>query len=134
MHPPLKKKNSRPVFGPSMHSKKYLVWSENVRKVSKMTYFMQFWPILGPYDPLKSPLHYQQSTLHGSYSPVLLYKIVLPENGFISIFLKQKCSKSAQNVIFYAILTNFGTIWPTQKPLIRPTKYFKQLIFSHNTP
>ena len=82
-----------------------------------MSYFMQFWPILGPYDPLKSPLHYQRSTLKGSYSPKILHKIVLPENGFISIFLKRKWSKSAQNVIFHAILTNFGPYDPLKGPL-----------------
>ena len=133
---------------------------------------MQFWPISGPYDPLKSTLHHQQSMLNGSYSPKRLYKLVLPENGFTSIFfelkmfkkcpkchiscnsaqflehithskasystkrvllrahilpklsinqyyqemysflsfLYQKCSKSAQNVILHAILTNFWTI------------------------
>ena len=75
-------------------------WSENVWEVPKMSYFMQFWPIFGPYYPLKNPLHYQRSSLKGSYSPKILHKIVLPENGFISIFLKWKCSKSAQNVNF----------------------------------
>ena len=55
-----------------------------------MSYFMQFWPILGPYDPLKSPLHYQRSTLKGSYSPKSLHKLVLPENGSISIFFEVK--------------------------------------------
>ena len=60
------------------------------------------------------------SMLKGSYSPKILQKIVLPEIGFISIFFKWKWSKSAQNVIFHAILTNFGTIWPTQKPLTLP--------------
>ena len=71
--------------------------SENVRKVPKMSYFMQSRPILGTYDPLKSPLHYQQSTLQDSYSPKILHKIALPENGFISIFfgvkMLEKCPK-----------------------------------------
>ena len=74
----------------------YLFRSENVRKVSKMSYFMQFKPILGPYYPLKSPLHYQQSTLQGSYSPKILHKIVLPENGFISIFSEVKMFEKCQ--------------------------------------
>ena len=30
-------------------------WSENDQKVSKMTYFMQFWPIFGPYELPKAP-------------------------------------------------------------------------------
>ena len=94
-------------------------------KSAKMPYFIQFWPILGPYDPHKSPLYYQRSTLNGSCSPKILHKIVLPEIGFNPIFLKWKWPKSVKNVIFHAILTNFGTIWPTQKPLILPTKYFK---------
>ena len=59
-------------------------------KSAKMSYFMQFWPILRPYDPLKSPVHYQRSTLKGSYFPKSLHKLVLPENGFISIFFELK--------------------------------------------
>ena len=51
---------------------------------------MQFWPILGPYDPLKCPLHHQKSTLNSSYSSKSLHKLVLPENGFISIFSEVK--------------------------------------------
>ena len=51
---------------------------------------MQFWPILRPYDPLKSPVHYQRSTLKGSYFPKSLHKLVLPENGSISIFFEVK--------------------------------------------
>ena len=86
------------------------IWGENVGKVPKMSYFMQFWPILGPYDPLKSPLHYQRSTLHGSYSLKILQKTVLPENGFISIFFEVKMIEKCQNVIFHAILANFGII------------------------
>ena len=51
-----------------------------------MSYFMQFLPILGPYDPLKGPLHYQESTFKGSYSLKSLHKLVLPENVLISYF------------------------------------------------
>ena len=54
----------------------------------KMTYFMQFWPILGPYDLLKGPLYYQESTLNGLYSLKSLHELVVPEKGYISIFLK----------------------------------------------
>ena len=59
-------------------------------KSAKILYFMQFWPILRPYDPLKSPVHYQGSTLKGSYFPKSLHKLVLPENGSISIFFEVK--------------------------------------------
>ena len=59
-------------------------------KSATMSYFMQFWPILRPYDPLKSPVHYQGSTLKGSYFPKSLHKLVLPENGSISIFFEEK--------------------------------------------
>ena len=55
-----------------------------------MSYFMQFLPILGPYDPLKSPVHYQESTLNGSYFPKSPHKLVLPENGSNSIFFEVK--------------------------------------------
>jgi len=51
---------------------------------------MQFWPILEPYNPLRGPLHYQQSTLKGSYFPKSLHKLVLPENRSISIFFEVK--------------------------------------------
>ena len=112
----------------------YLFWSENDRKVPKMSYFMQFWPILGPYDPLKSPWYYQQSTLNGSYSPKILHKIVLPENRVISIFFDVKMTEKSQNVIFHSILTNFETIWPTRKPLTLSTKYVEMLIFSQTPP
>ena len=86
----------------------YLFWSENDRKVPKMSNFMQFWPIFGPYDPLKSPLHYQQSTLHGSYSPKILHKIVLPVNGFISIFFGVKMFEMCPKC---HISFNFGQFW-----------------------
>ena len=43
-----------------------------------------------PYDALKGPLQGQQSTFKGSYSPKSLHKLVLPENGFISIFFEMK--------------------------------------------
>ena len=43
-----------------------------------------------PYDALRGPLQDQQSTFKGSYSPESLYKLVLPENGFISIFFELK--------------------------------------------
>ena len=69
---------------------------------------MQFWLILGPYDPLKSPLNYQQSTLQGSYSPKILQKIVLPENRFISIFFGVKMPKKYQKC---NIPCNFDQFW-----------------------
>ena len=56
-------------------------YSDNDQKVPKLSYFMQFLPILEPYDPLKGPLHYQESTFNGSYSLISLHKLVLPENG-----------------------------------------------------
>ena len=69
---------------------------------------MQFRPILGPYDPLKSPLHYQQSTLNGSYFPKSLHTLILPENGYIYIFFEpkmlEKCPKCD-------ISCNFGQFW-----------------------
>ena len=43
-----------------------------------------------PYDALRGPLQGQQSTFKGSYSPKSLHKLVLPENGFISIFFELK--------------------------------------------
>ena len=74
-------------------------------------------PKIGQYDPLKGPLHYQQSTLKVTYSPKILHKIVLPENWFISSFFEVKMIKKCPNVIYHAILTNFGTIWPIQRSL-----------------
>ena len=52
----------------------------------------------------------------------------------ILTFMKWKCSKSAQNVIFHAILANYGTIWPTQRPLTLPRKYFWGPIVSQKSP
>ena len=69
---------------------------------------MQFWPILGPYDPLKGPLHYQRSTLNGTYSPEILHKIVLPENGLISTFFEVNM---LENCPKYHISCNFGQFW-----------------------
>ena len=86
----------------------YLFRSENFRKVPKMSYYMQFWPILGPYDPLKSPLHYQQRTLQDSYSPKIFHKIVLPENEFISVFF---CMKIFVKCPKCHISCNFGQFW-----------------------
>ena len=80
-------------------------WSENYRKVPKISYFMPFWPIFGPYDPLKSPLHYQQRTLQDSYSPKVFHEIVLPENGFISVFF---CVKMFVKCPKCHISCNFG--------------------------
>ena len=91
---------------------------------------MQFWPILGPYDPLKSPSHYQQSILNGSYSPKSLHKLVLTENVFIFIFYDVKVYQMFLKVVYRVILTNFRTLSPTQKPLILPRKNVKGLIFS----
>ena len=105
-----------------------------IKEICPKVVYQVILAIMWPYDPLKSPLHYQQSTLQGSYSPKILHKIVLTENGFIFIFLKRKYSKSAQNAIFHAILANFGTIWPTERPLTLPTVYVKWFMFSQNTP
>ena len=69
---------------------------------------MQFWPILGPYDPLRGPLQYQRSTFKGSYFPKMLHKIVLPKNGLIStsfeVKMLEKCPKCH-------ISCSFGQFW-----------------------
>ena len=59
-------------------------------KSAQNVIFMQFWPILGPYDPLKGPLHYQESTFKGSYSLKSLHKLVLQENVSNSVFFELK--------------------------------------------
>ena len=69
---------------------------------------MQFLPILGPYDPLKGPLHYQESTLNGSYSLKSLHKLVLPENVLISYFFGMEMHKMYPKVVSLVILTHFG--------------------------
>ena len=72
----------------------YLFWSEKVRNVPKMTYFMQFWPILGPYDPLIGPLHYQRSILNGSYFTKILHTLIsLIIGGVTLAFWPKKCEK-----------------------------------------
>ena len=50
----------------------------------------------GPFDPLKSPLHYQRSTLKGSYFPIRLHKLLLSENGSISIVFEVKLTEKCQ--------------------------------------
>ena len=72
-----------------------------------MSYYMQLWPILGLYAPLKSPLHYQQSDLNGSYSPKSLHKFVLPENAFNTTFLEVEMHLKCPKVLYLVILSNF---------------------------
>ena len=60
---------------------------------------MQFWPIFGPYDPLKGPLHYKESTSMGSYSLISLHKLVLPENVLISLFCGMEMHKTYPKVV-----------------------------------
>ena len=45
-----------------------------------------------------------------------------------------KMYPKVENVIFHAILANFGTIRPTQKPLTLPTECVKWLTFSQKSP
>ena len=62
-------------------------------KCSKSAQNVIFHAILAnfePYDPLRGLLQDQQSTFKGSYSPKSLHKLVLPENGFISIIFEVK--------------------------------------------
>ena len=76
---------------------------------------MQF--ILGPYDPLKSPLHYQQSTLNGTYSPKSLNKLVLLENGFISSFFEVEMNKMCSKIVLWLFLPIFRPSDPLKGPL-----------------
>ena len=99
-----------------------------------MSYVMQFWPILEQYDPIKSPFYYQQSTLNGSYSPKILHKIVLPENGFISIIFEVKMAGKCQKCHISCYFDQFWDNMTHLKLLNLPKKYFKGLIFSRNTP
>ena len=48
-----------------------------IKEICLKVVYQEFWPILGPYDPLKIPLHYQRSPLQGSYSLKILHKILL---------------------------------------------------------
>ena len=68
--------------------------------------------IFRPSDPLKSPIYQHRSTPRSSYSPKSLQKIVLPENGFISIYFEVKVSEKCRKVIFHVILAQIGTISP----------------------
>ena len=79
-----------------------------IKEICSKVVYQVILAIMGAYDPLKSPLHDQQSTLQGSYSPKILHSIVLPVNGFISIFFEvkmfEKCPKCH-------ISCNFGQFW-----------------------
>ena len=81
---------------------------------------MQFWPILGPYDPHRGPLQYQQSTFKGSYSLKSLYKLVLPENRFISIFFEVKMFEKCPKCL---ISCNFDLICGPYDPFKSPLHY-----------
>ena len=61
-----------------------------IKEICPKVVYQVILAIMGPYDPLKSPVHYQGSTLKGSYFPKSLHKLVLPENGSISIFFEVK--------------------------------------------
>ena len=91
-------------------------------KCSKCAQNVIFHAILANFGTIRStqrPLTLQiKSTFTGSYYPKSLHKLLLPENGFNSIFFDAKMFKKCPNVIFHAFLANFGNIWPTQKPLI----------------
>ena len=54
--------------------------------------------------PPKSPLHYQESTFKGSYSPKSLSKLVLLENGFISILFEAK-------ILYFHISLFLANFW-----------------------
>ena len=92
----------------------FLIWKWP--KSAKTSYFMQFWPILRPYDPLKSPLHYQKSTLQGSYSPKSLHKFILSENGFTFIFYEVK-------MLLVSPKVDAGGLNPQKSNLKRPIKF-----------
>ena len=94
----------------------FMTWE--CSKSAYKSYFLKFWPILGPYDPLKSPVHYQESMLISSYSPKSLLKLVLPANGVISISLKRKCSKRPKMSYFMQFQPFFGPYDPLKSPLL----------------
>ena len=79
-----------------------------IKEICPKVVYQVILAIMGPYDPLKSPLHYQQSTLQDSYSPKILHKIALPENGFISIFFGVKMFEKCQKC---HISCHFGQFW-----------------------
>ena len=89
---------------------------------------MQFWPFLGPHDPLKSPLHHQQSTLNGSYSLKSLHKLVLSENGFISIIFEVKMFKNSPKC---PISYNFDQFWDHMTHSKAPYTTKKVLLRAH---
>ena len=90
---------------------------ENVRKVPKMSKFMQFWPILGLYDPVKGPFHYQRSMLKGSYSPKSLHKFILPENLSTSKFREVEIKEICPKVVYQVILSIMGPYDLLKSPL-----------------
>ena len=90
------------------------------RKCSKSAQnviFHGFWPILGPYDPLKIPLHYQQSMINGSYTLKSLHKLVLPETVLISQFYEVESYKLYPKFVFLVIFDHFHFHNPLKSPL-----------------
>ena len=86
--------------------------------------------ILGQYNPLKSPLHYQQSMLKRLYSPKILNKIALPENGLISIFFEVGMFKKSPKC---HISCNFGQLWEHTTHL-RASYYQEAFLRAHLLP
>ena len=81
-----------------------------IKEICPKVVYQVILAIMGPYDPLKSPLHYQQSTLQDSYSPKILHKIVLQEIGFISTFFEVKMTEMWQKCQISCNFDQFGTI------------------------
>ena len=65
----------------------FLRWK--LSKSAQNVIFHVIWPILGPYDPLKGFLHYQESTVKGSYSLNSLHKLVYKKMYPILFFLTE---------------------------------------------
>ena len=78
---------------------------------------MQFWTILGLYDPFKGPFHYQRSTLKSSYSPKSLHKFILPENLSTSKFREVEIKEICPKVVYQVILAIMGPYDPLKSPL-----------------
>ena len=79
--------------------------------------------LLGEYEPFNALYCYCKGLLSLSYGPKIGQNYM--KYDFWALF------KHFPNVIFHAILTNFWTIWPTQKPLTLPKKYVKGLIIQN---
>ena len=86
---------------------------------------MQFWTILGQYDPLNSPLYYQRSTFRGSISPNAYINLYSQKIYSFLTFVAWKCTKCTQKSYNWSFWPIFGHLNPQNGRLYYQRSKFK---------